>query len=242
MKQYLLIGISVFIAACGSASPVYEDQIASKVSSPEYLSESLFSSDRSSVSNEEAQRILNSRIVLAKENKIVLFEIYSTQSTRRYYGYSYLRDENYFELENSYFESLRKKILQSKRVSEIALLPAFMRPEKPNITNLREAALRMQGNLIVVFRVRSDIFAKTRILQADEIKAFCTVEAFMIDSRTGLIPYSSIISKRYSVKHKPMEENIWEVKRDAEIQCTVSALETLGDEIRSFLDGIDSNK
>lgn len=70
-----------------------------------------------------------------------------------------------------------------------------MTSTSPNMTQLRETAVRLQADLLVVYSITSNIYHKYRAFQKNQAKAFATCETILMDTRTGVIPHSSIVTK-----------------------------------------------
>jgi hypothetical protein len=242
-KNLFFIALLTFlIYSCGGASTpaVYEDQYESTSDEVSGLTTSLFAEDREAIDDETVQKLLSSTIVLPKSNRVVLFELRSSNNISKYFGYSYWRNEEYYEIQNKYIETIKKDIKNNPRVSEVILLPSFIRPEKITLSNIRLASLRTQGNLILIFKIHSDIYERFRFFKENELKAFSTVEAFLLDARTGLIPFSTIITKKHLTTYKKTD-HLPTVGLDAEAKSTVLALEQLSNEVSDFFTDKEKN-
>jgi hypothetical protein len=120
---------------------------------------SLFPSDQAVLGDEAVARILASRLELPATAKLAVLRFQAGNSG---YGRYYWRDETYLKLLSAQLESLSGALTGSGRVSEVTPLPSLMTPPKASIPLLREAALRMQADLLLVFSVNSDTYSQYR--------------------------------------------------------------------------------
>ena len=66
---------------------------------------------------------------------------------------------------------------------------------RPNIHQLRESAVRVQADMILIYSLNSDLFRNYRAFKKDEARAFATCEMVLMDIRTGIIPHTSIVTQ-----------------------------------------------
>lgn len=241
-QQYgktLLIAISMLLVTVANVSAMAnrETQAASK----EYqerpvLETSLFQSDKAIMDEQSIQSVLTSKFVLPARIKIAMFRIpESQQQAIRYYGYGYWRSEEYLKVQQGFIEAITAEVAKSPRVLEIAPLPALLTPKEPTIPAIRETAVRLQADMLMVFRLSSDVYEKYRLFQSEQAKAYCTCEGFLLDVRTGLIPFSRIITKEYLATKEKRDANFNETMARAEKEAAILALATLGTSVVEFI-------
>jgi hypothetical protein len=73
-----------------------------------------------------------------------------------------------------------------------------------------------------------------KIIKKDEIKAFATTELFLLDVRTSLIPFSTVVTKDYLAKEIKGELNA-ETRKRAEQEATLMTLLEIGEQVKTFL-------
>jgi hypothetical protein len=211
------------------------------VSSPEYqerpvLESSLFRSDKDSLGEDAIQRILSSKLVVPDIISIALYRIQERpQQAIRYYGYGYWRSEEYLKVQQSFIATLADTISQSDRVSEVVSLPSLLTPKEPTIAIIRETSVRLQADMVLVFTLSSDVYEKYRVFQTNQAKAYCTCEGFLLDVRTGLIPFSRIITREYLATKEKTDTNFNETMARAEREAALLSLKSLGEQAVEFL-------
>jgi hypothetical protein len=214
---------------------------AAQVEKPEYqerptLTTSLFKSDQDVLSDEAISKILSSKFELPQKVAIALMKLRSDEAKAiYYYGYNYWVSEEYLKNQQNIIDTLSDVIYKSNRVLEVTLFPDILIPAEPTISVIREAAVRLQADVVLVFIIHSDIYHKPRALAPNEVKAYSTCEAFLLDIRTGLIPFTKIITEDFITRKEPMDINIKETFLRAENEAILKSLYILGDNINEFL-------
>jgi hypothetical protein len=214
---------------------------AAQIESPEYqerstLTTSLFKSDQDVLSDEAISKILSSKFELPQKVAIALMKFRSDDAKAiYYYGYNYMRSEDYLKNQQNIIDTLSDVIYKSNRVLEVTLFPDILTPIEPTISVIREAAIRLQADVVLVFIIHSDIYHKARALAPDEVKAYSTCEAFLLDIRTGLIPFTKIITEEVITKKQRTDTNIKETTLRAENEAILKSLDILGDSVNEFL-------
>jgi hypothetical protein len=102
---------------------------------------------------------------------------------------------------------------------------------------LREAAARYQADLLMVYRTYCRSFERYRLFAADQSRAFCGVEAVLLDTRTGLVPFTSVVLKSFEAIENDSDLNFDETMLKAQLQATTDALSEVSSEIVTFLAG-----
>jgi hypothetical protein len=235
----LLIVISLILFNCVakelSSAKVYMQQ--GMMNEQEPLTISLFKSDQVILDDETIKKILNGRIELSQQAKVALIKLNAQQTNAiRYYGYYYWRSEDYLKLQQEYVDTFSALLLKSQRIKEVVLLPSMLIPKEPTISTIREAAVRLQADLAIIFNITSDIYQKYGFWGANEVKSFSTCEIVLIDIRTGIIPFTSVVTQDFLAKKGKTDLNIEETSRRAEKAAVLKSIETVGSQMVIFFD------
>ncbi len=200
------------------------------------LTASLFKADQAVMEDAAIQRILSSKVVLAKEARIALLKFPEPRhAALRYYGYQYWRSEDYLKTQQEHIDTITRKLTASDRVSEVILLPSLVTPAQATIPTLREAAVRLQADLLLVFRPVSDIYYQPKLFAQDQVKAYCTCEAVLLDVRTGTIPFTTVTTRDRLEKKEKQDLSVNETMRRAETGAVLDALNAASDKLVAFL-------
>ncbi len=137
-------------------------------------------------------------------------------------------------------EKLRLDVLEtlrgSPKVYDASYLPSILIPQNRTVPHLREAAARYQADLLLVYRSFCQSFDKNRVFAADESRAYCGVEAVLLDTRTGLVPFTTVASHVYDVAKSTSDKDFRETRLRAQLDATAAALADVSTEVSRFLE------
>jgi hypothetical protein len=159
--------IFIFIAGsvlfnCTSTRPVQSGVTACGISQPEVITQSLFHEKDRTISEDDTQRLLNGHIKIGDTVRVALFKSAST-SINRYYT-NWWTDEEYLKTQQSFVDTLIYSIGNSSKVKNVFPVPSLMTNHNPNITQLRETAVRVRAD-ILVYSISSDMYYKYRMFK-----------------------------------------------------------------------------
>ena len=124
----------------------------------------------------------------------------------------------------------------SPHVYDAAYLPSVLIPERRSVPYLREAAARFQADLLLAYRSYCRSFRKYRMFRADQSRAFCGIEAVLIDTRTGLVPLTVVASRTFDVQESSDDLNFQETILKAQLAAVAGALSEAVSEVVQLLD------
>lgn len=230
--RFTILLVSVFLlSGCTTVSPdprpsaYYESATSSQPGS------SLFSGDAETLSDDAIQKILAYKYEPPTLSRIALMpfgrEIWSSWSE---------------ELALA-SESIQSKVLDRLRASpsvyDASYLPSILVPQTRTVPHLREAAARYQADLLLVYRSYCQSFERYRFFAADKSRAYCGVEAVLLDTRTGLVPFTTVATRTYDVVENATDTNFRETRLRAQLNATADAMGDVSTEIVQFLAGSD---
>ena len=203
------------------------------------IATSLLPSDQRVLSDEAVAKILSSRLTLPNPSKLALMRFPERDGwgSRRYGSY-YWRDEGYLAVQQAQMETISSTLLTSERIAEVTPLPTLMTPERISIPVLREAAVRLQADLVLVFRVGSDTYWQDRTFAKDRVKAYSTCELVLLDVRTGLVPFTRVVSRERLATKDSKDLDLSETGRRAEEESAVEALKAAAQDLAAFLERV----
>jgi hypothetical protein len=223
--SFYFIALACFITSCGAPNRARQN---------ESITESLFNEKDRTLSEESIQKLLDGKLNLPDTLRIALFRY---GMTNRYYSKFYsFADENLVKSQQSYVDTLMSSLKDNRRVQNVHPIPSLMLSSSPTITQLRETSVRMLSDLLIVYSNTSDIYYKYKVFKKDEAKAFATTEVLIMDIRTGLIPFSTVITKDFLTKTLK-DESIEEARKRAEKEAIVLTLIEAGQRVNGFLLG-----
>ena len=234
---YLAAFSSLFLINCTTmGTGGYSSYQSGYMNEEPLLARSLFASDNAIISQAAIDTILSSRIKIPEDSKLALIKFAGpTEQNSSIYGYGYWRSEAYLKLQQSYVDTLSSKIKNSAKIKSVSVLPSLLTPQSPTIPVLREASVRLQSPLLVVYRINSDIYEEYRVFKANKSKAYATVEIVLLDVRTGIIPFTSIATREYQSTKSKQDTNDRDLKRRTEQEAVNRALKEVAEDLISYL-------
>ena len=234
MKQTaLLITFLSLLTACtatrplgSSASPNYPDDTL--------ITQSLFNDKASTISEENIQKILEGKYKLPQQLRAAIVRLEPTPQLK-ITSWDYRSDEQYLKTQQSYLNLFSDNLKQSSRVTEISVVPDLLISKSPTFTNIREAGVRMQADIVVIYAVTSDIYSKYKFFSKPEIKAYATTQLIILDVKTGLIPFSTIVTKDFLSQKKKEELENSEAASRIQNEAVLLTINEIGQKITAFL-------
>ncbi len=235
MKQiFPFLSVIFFMISCGTAKPITTSSGDSFTNQDTLITQSLFNDRNASISEENIQKILEGNYRLPQQLRVAIVRLDNTSQRRSYWG-----DEQYLKTQQSYLDLFQEKLKQSARVANVSIIPDLLISKSPSFTTIREAAVRMQADVVVIYTINSDLYSKYKFFSKPDIKAFATTQLIMLDVRTGLIPFSCIVTKdALSQKTKEELDNA-EASNRIQNEAVLLTINDIGQKITAFLNKKD---
>ena len=203
----------------------------------EPIATSLFPSDQAILGDEAVNRILSSKLEHPTKAKVALMK-FPDGWAARYFGSSYWHNEEYLKLQQGHVDTISGALLASDQIVEVIPLPSLMIPQQMSIPVLREAAVRMQADLLLVFRVAADTYSQHRVFAKDKVKAYSTCELVLLDVRTGLVPFTRVLTRDHVEAKQSTDLDIAETMRRAEERSANDVLKIAADQLLTFVKSV----
>lgn len=245
MKKTVYFILSVFsLASCAietnvaSKEPVDPEMnyssygIAGVANDKTFITQSLFSDSHANISEENIQKILNGTYKLPDNLRVAVVKLESKQFQHGYYR----TNEEYLKTQQSYIDLLSDRLKTSQRVKKVSIIPDLLIAKNPAFETIREAALRTQADVVAVFTINSEVYSKKKIFSsADLIKAFATTQFILLDVRTGLIPFSTTITRDYQSQKTKTDFDNTEARNRVKREAVLLTLNEIGIQLIDFL-------
>jgi hypothetical protein len=232
MRQLcLLLSIVFFVASCGSTRPAAQAGSAQdRPSQDTLIIQSLFNDKSSNISEENIQKILDGSYRLPGTIRIAIVRLEVSKQQRYFWN-----DESYLKTQQSYLDSFTARLMSSPRVTTIASIPDIIISKSPSFTNIREAAVRMQCDMVLVYSITDDLYSRYKVFSSPDVKAFATTQLILMDVRTGLIPFSSTVTKDYLSKKTKEDLDFSQTRDRALNEAVLATINETGQKIVRFL-------
>jgi hypothetical protein len=196
------------------------------------LGESLFPEDQAVLGNEELKTILASPVVLPERAKLAVVRF---GRMPYWWGWSEEFVRTNEQIDNQFLGTLRR----SARLREVAYLPSLVMPPVRTVPHVRQAAARLQADLVLIYRTSTSNYGQQKWFRAKRTRAYSTVEAVLLDTRTGVIPFSTVVSERFAAAESKKDYGFDETVARAEQQAIGRAWQRLAAEAVAFLDSAE---
>jgi hypothetical protein len=193
------------------------------------LADSLFKEDQAVLGNEELKTILASPVVLPQRAKMAVVRF---GRMPYWWGWSEEFVRTNEQIDSQFLGTLR----QSGRLREVAYMPSLVMPPAMTVPLVRQAAARLQADLVLIYRTSTSNYGQQRFLRAKRTRAYSTVEAVLLDTRTGVIPFSTVVDERFAATESRRDYGFDETVARAEQQAIGRAWQRLATETVAFLD------
>jgi hypothetical protein len=226
-----LLAFVIFISSCTPSRYVSSEGPGEENEPP--ITQSLFNDKSSTISEENIQKILDGTYILPKQLRVAVIKLESQQ--KKYY-WNYWSDEEYLKTQQAFLDSFTTKFKQSPRVTKLTAIPEMLLSKTPqSFTTLRESAVRMQADIVVVYSINSDIYTKYRGLGRPDVKAYATTQLVIIDVRTGLVPFSTIVTRDFLATKKKEELDVAESRNRVQKEAVLLTINEIGNQVTAFL-------
>lgn len=181
--------------------------------------------------DKKINELLNYQVKLPEKNRIAILKL-STDNYWRFYS------NDFTQLNDSLVESLITRLRATSRVYDASFLPAMLVSEKRTVPVLREAAARFQADLLLAYRSSCQSYQKYRFIDPNENKSYCSVEAVLLDIRSGIIVKSVVSTENFTAIKSSSDTTFSETIKKAELEAVAKALGNVANEIVTFMDNV----
>jgi hypothetical protein len=93
----------------------------------------------------------------------------------------------------------------------------------------------MQADIVVVYAINSDIYTKYRGFNRPDIKAYATTQLIIMDVRTGLVPFSTIVTHDFLAMKNKEELNVSEARNRVQTEAVLLTIDEIGKQVLDYL-------
>jgi hypothetical protein len=232
MRQLLLLfSLAFLVTSCQTTRPsVQAGPTQDRLGEDTLIVQSLFNERSSNISEENIQKILDGSYRLPSTLRIAIVRLEGSRQQRYFWN-----DESFLKTQQSYLDSFTARLRSSPRVTAIAIIPDIIISRSPSFTNIREAAVRMQCDIALVYSVTDDLYSRYKAFSNPDIKAFATTQLILMDVRTGLIPFSTIVTKDFLSKKTKEDLDLSQARDRVLNEAVLATINDTGLKIVQFL-------
>jgi hypothetical protein len=232
--------LSLFLAGCDTVQPHVAGQtvlpsqslVDSAPAEKEPPPVSLFPADQAVLPDAVVAKILASAVQVYDQPKLAIIKF--PDNGIQYFGPYYWRNEDYVKLQENQIDAIASA-LSTSEMGRIFPLPSLMTPHQMTIPLLREAAVRVQADLLLVYRIHSDVYSRSRAFAKDKVKAYSTCELVLLDIATGIAPFTKVVTRDRLAAQTPDDFDLSETRRRAEQEATSEALHVAAEDLAGYV-------
>ncbi len=208
--------LPILAAGCGSAGALHHDEDYRR---REPLRASLLRDEKAMLPEEAIQRLLATRVPIPRRVKLAVVPL----------GHRGARLDDTPELDviqarRELLDALEEPLQETGRFAEITHVPRALLPPEPSLTRLREAAALMQADLLLVYSTRAELVTIRYLFIPNEVKVHASVELFLVDVRTGAVPYADAHEAVHTELQSRSDDRVVETQRRGEKNATARVL------------------
>ena len=188
---------------------------------------SLFPGDQLVLNDSQIDKIFATKIAVPENAKL---------SVVRYGAWPIgLWSEEFARLDQQAMEEFLAKLKGVKKLRTVQVVPEMLLPRQMDIPHLRETAARVQADLLLIYRPASRSYQKSQFLKKDATRAYCTVEVAVLDTRSGVVIYTTRASENFAAEESSKDMSFAETIGRAEQQAVGRAMSRIAQEVATFL-------
>ncbi len=189
---------------------------------------SLFPGDQLVLNDPQIEKIFNTKISVPENGKLSVVR-YGTLPT-------WYWSEEFARLDQQSLDEFLSRLKGVKKLRTVQIVPEMLLPRQMDIPHLRETAARVQADLLLIYRPTSRSYQKSKFLKKDATRAYCTVEAAVLDTRSGVVIYTTRASENFAAEESGKDMNFAETIGRAEQQAVGRAMGRIAQEVAGFLE------
>ncbi len=138
-------------------------------------------------------------------------------------------------------DSAVRWISQSPRVHRTVILPSMLVGEHPTVAGLREVAARLQADVLLIYRPSCRLYERDPFVGPTQYRGVCTLEAVVLDSRSGVIPFASLATREQVTQHHKGEFAADETVQRVQVEATSLSFGEVASRLATFLSAVPVN-
>lgn len=232
MKSIIKISVSFLIlilSACASSKKAelvekdYDYMATNDYQKQQTLTHGLFGPN-DTLTESAIQKILTSKVVLPKKIRIAIIRL-----AESYTGF------NFEPINNEINEQFYSKLNWGERVQSIIPVPQVMVANPITLTSLRNAAVLLQADVLVIIKPASSVDVKHQWLENNKAKGVSSLEVLLLDTRTSVVPYTTLITETAEVSRESTDFNDYQYVKRAKKESELKALLKIPNSVQKFI-------
>lgn len=223
MNKFLSLMIMALTFSCASAQKDYSYMNNKSYQTKSVLKKSLIDSSKP-LDEKSIQKVLNSKIRIPRAINLAVTRVGS--------------DSDFQRIDQKVAQDFYAKKNWGKRVQSIIPVPRVLIEAPISINTLRRSAVLLQADMHLIIMPFSYGDWKFQWFEKNKAKATTSLEVLLLDTRTGVIPFTSIITETVEVEKVDDEYSNTELVSRARRDSEKKALIQVAKQVKTFLNTI----
>jgi len=217
------IALVLFVIGCASVQKDYGHMSQAKYQSQPQLRQALLNGNEP-LTEAAIQKILSSKVVLPQKINLAIVRLSDSMDGL-----------DFQIIDNQLAEQFYKKENWGSRIQSLIPVPQVILSKPVTISGLRKAAVLLQADALLVIKPVSYVDWKFQWFEKDTAKGMTSLEVLLLDSRTSVVPYTSMITETVEVPAKKSDYNQYELMNRAKKASETKAMLQIAPAVQKFL-------
>ncbi len=223
MKVLKIVLVATMLAGCSMAQKNYEPMAGSNYQHRPKLTQSLVNGSEP-LSEVAVQKILSSKVSFPKLINLAIVRLSD--------------NENGFEfqtIDKEIAEQFYIKSIWGNRVQSIIPMPQVMVASPVTLSALRQAAVLLQADALVIVKPVSYSDWKFQWFDKDKAKGITSLEVLLLDTRTSVVPFTALVTETAEVTKSGSDYSDYELMTRAKKASEAKALLQVAPVVQRFI-------
>jgi hypothetical protein len=205
-----LTALALLLAGCGGQREAMPWQNRT-ADAPSAIDGSIFPEDLKLAGNDDVARVLDGRVEHRLGGGLAVLAIGAWGGIDAGSG-------------EAVVERVRSGMAGNRFVGEVVPVPRMLMPQRVTASAIREMGARLQCENVLVWSAWQDGRYDSHLFSPDELHVRLTVEAVIVNVRTGLIPLARTIDAQRVISEVKADRDRWDLIRRGQRECLLDGI------------------
>ena len=220
MIRYLLPFLMV---GCAAAQKNYDHMSSNDYQSRPQLRQSLVNPNEA-LNEATVQKILSSRVSLPKAVNLAIVRLSDSSDGL-----------DVQLIDQDIADKFYARANWGSRVQSVTPMPQVMIARPATLASLRQAAVLLQADALLIIKPASYADWKMQFFEADKAKSITSLEVLLLDTRTSVVPFTTVVTETVEISKEGEDYNNYELIRRAKHASETKALLQVVPAVQKFL-------
>jgi len=220
---YLTLALALTLAGCASKQKDYDYMANDEYRNKPQLRQSLVNSNEP-LSEAAVQKILSSKVALPTSINLAIVRLADSADGLDFQTVDQEVAEKFYGKEN-----------WGPRVRSVIPVPQVMLAKPVTLNGLRQAAALLQADALLIIKPMSVSDWRLGWFEQDKAKGVTSLEVLLLDTRTSVVPYTSVITEMAEISKDKADYSNYELMNRAKKASENKALLQVAPAVQKFI-------